>query len=158
MRKGPCHRPRPRRTAPTPTCRVQQVRSSRQAPTVQTGYDEKLVHTLYVDKPLSGTKAVQTLSRQNRAHPKKHDCFVLGYLNNSDSVTCAFQDYFRTTMLAEETDPNKLHDLKAARWSAGPHGKGGGKAGGSLPHRGRSPDLPGSDFHRLRGRLNRSVR
>ncbi len=80
----------------------------------QTGYDEPLLHTMYVDKPLSGIKAVQTLSRLNRAHPKKRDCFVLDFQNNSEAITFAFQDYFRTTLLAEETDPNKLHDLKAA--------------------------------------------
>ncbi len=80
----------------------------------QTGYDEPLLHTMYVDKPLSGIKAVQTLSRLNRAHPKKHDCFVLDFQNNSEATTYAFQDYYRTTLLAEETDPNKLHDLKAA--------------------------------------------
>ena len=80
----------------------------------QTGYDEPLLHTMYVDKPLSGVKAVQTLSRLNRAHPKKHDCFVLDFQNNSEGVSLAFQDYYRTTLLAEETDPNKLHDLKAA--------------------------------------------
>jgi len=80
----------------------------------QTGYDEPLLHSMYVDKPLSGIKAVQTLSRLNRAHPQKHDCFVLDFQNNSDGITFAFQDYYRTTLLAEETDPNKLHDLKAA--------------------------------------------
>jgi len=80
----------------------------------QTGYDEPLMHTMYVDKPLSGIKAVQTLSRLNRAHPKKSDCFVLDFQNNSEAITFAFQDYYRTTLLAEETDPNKLHDLKAA--------------------------------------------
>jgi len=80
----------------------------------QTGYDEPLLHTMYVDKPLSGIKAVQTLSRLNRAHPQKHDCFVLDFRNNSEAITFAFQDYYRTTLLAEETDPNKLHDLKAA--------------------------------------------
>ena len=80
----------------------------------QTGYDEPLLHTMYVDKPLSGVKAVQTLSRLNRSHPKKHDCFVLDFQNNSEGVTLAFQDYYRTTLLAEETDPNKLHDLKGA--------------------------------------------
>lgn len=80
----------------------------------QTGYDEPLLHTMYVDKPLSGIKAVQTLSRLNRAHPQKHDCFVLDFQNNSEAITFAFQDYYRTTLLAEETDPNKLHDLRAA--------------------------------------------
>ncbi|MDS4021492.1 MAG: type I restriction endonuclease subunit R [Candidatus Competibacter sp.] len=80
----------------------------------QTGYDEPLLHTMYVDKPLAGIKAVQTLSRLNRAHPQKHDCFVLDFQNNSEAITFAFQDYYRATLLADETDPNKLHDLKAA--------------------------------------------
>ncbi len=80
----------------------------------QTGYDEPLLHTMYVDKPLSGIKAVQTLSRLNRAHPQKHDVFVLDFMNDSDTIQQAFSDYYRTTILAEETDPNKLHDLKAA--------------------------------------------
>jgi type I restriction enzyme R subunit len=80
----------------------------------QTGYDEPLLHTMYVDKPLSSVKAVQTLSRLNRAYPKKHDCFVLDFQNNIEVVKIAFQNYYRTTLLAEETDPNKLHDLKAA--------------------------------------------
>jgi type I restriction enzyme R subunit len=80
----------------------------------QTGYDEPLLHTMYVDKVLSGIKAVQTLSRLNRAHPKKHDVFVLDFMNDSDTIQEAFADYYRTTVLAEETDPNKLHDLKAS--------------------------------------------
>ncbi|HDP36105.1 MAG TPA: type I restriction endonuclease subunit R, partial [Candidatus Hydrogenedentes bacterium] len=84
----------------------------------QTGYDEPLLHTMYVDKPLSGIKAVQTLSRLNRAHPKKHDVFVLDFQNNSEAITYAFQDYYRTTLLSDETDPNKLHDLKTALESA----------------------------------------
>jgi type I restriction enzyme R subunit len=79
----------------------------------QTGYDEPLLHTMYVDKPLSGIKAVQTLSRLNRAHPQKHDVFVLDFINNSDTIAAAFADYYRTTILSEETDPNKLHDLQA---------------------------------------------
>ena len=69
---------------------------------------------MYVDKPLSGIKAVQTLSRLNRAHPEKHDVFVLDFQNNTETITLAFADYYRTTVLSEETDPNKLHDLKAA--------------------------------------------
>jgi type I restriction enzyme R subunit len=79
----------------------------------QTGYDEPLLHTMYVDKTLSGIKAVQTLSRLNRAHPKKHDVFVLDFMNDADAIALAFSDYYRTTILSEETDPNKLHDLKA---------------------------------------------
>jgi len=80
----------------------------------QTGYDEPLLHTMYVDKILSGIKAVQTLSRLNRAHPQKHDTFVLDFMNDVDTITFAFADYYRTTVLSEETDPNKLHDLKGA--------------------------------------------
>ena len=80
----------------------------------QTGYDEPLLHTMYVDKPLSGVRAVQTLSRLNRAHPKKHDAFVLDFSNDADIIQHSFADYYRATILAEETDPNKLHDLKAA--------------------------------------------
>ena len=79
----------------------------------QTGYDEPLLHSMYVDKPLSGIKAVQTLSRLNRAHPKKHDVFVLDFMNEADTIQEAFAPYYRATILSEETDPNKLHDLKA---------------------------------------------
>ncbi|MFZ3091777.1 MAG: type I restriction endonuclease subunit R [Nitrospirota bacterium] len=79
----------------------------------QTGYDEPLLHTMYVDKLLSGIKAVQTLSRLNRAlgHIKR-DVFVLDFMNNTETIKEAFSDYYRTTVLSEETDPNKLHDLK----------------------------------------------
>ena len=90
----------------------------------QTGYDEPLLHTMYVDKVLSGIKAVQTLSRLNRAHPQKHDTFVLDFMNDSDAIRDAFADYYRTTILAEETDPNKLHDLKAALDSYQVYGAG----------------------------------
>ncbi|WP_245522700.1 type I restriction enzyme subunit R domain-containing protein [Thermanaerovibrio velox] len=79
----------------------------------QTGYDEPLLHTMYVDKVLSGVKAVQTLSRLNRAHPQKHDTFVLDFVNDPDTIRKAFEPYYRTTILADETDPNKLHNLKA---------------------------------------------
>ena len=79
----------------------------------QTGYDEPLLHTMYVDKVLSGIKAVQTLSRLNRAHPKKTDTFVLDFLNDADTIEAAFADYYRTTILSGETDPNKLNDQQA---------------------------------------------
>ncbi len=79
----------------------------------QTGYDEPLPHTMYVDKTLSGVKAVQTLSRLNRAHPKKHDVFVLDFLNDAETIRDAFADFYRATILSDETDPDKLHDLLA---------------------------------------------
>ncbi len=77
----------------------------------QTGYDEPLLHTMYVDKTLSSVKAVQTLSRLNRAHPAKHDAFVLDFANTAEDIERAFAPYYRTTVLSKETDPNKLHDL-----------------------------------------------
>ena len=77
----------------------------------QTGYDEPLLHTMYVDKRLSRVLAVQTLSRLNRAHPAKHETFVLDFANDADDIQRAFDPYYRTTVLAEETDANKLHDL-----------------------------------------------
>ena len=79
----------------------------------QTGYDEPLLHTMYVDKALSSIKAVQTLSRLNRAHPQKHDTFVLDFYNDSETIQKSFEPYYRTTILSDETDPNKLHDLKS---------------------------------------------
>jgi type I restriction enzyme, R subunit len=78
-----------------------------------TGYDEPLLHTMYVDKTLAGVKAVQTLSRLNRAHPRKYDTCVLDFVNAPSMIQEAFAPYYRTTILAEETDPNKLHDLVA---------------------------------------------
>jgi type I restriction enzyme, R subunit len=80
----------------------------------QTGYDQPLLHTMYVDKVLSGIKAVQTLSRLNCAHPQKYDAFVLDFMNDSETIRAAFDDYYRTTILSDETDPNRLHDLKAS--------------------------------------------
>jgi len=79
----------------------------------QTGYDEPLLHTMYVDKALSSIKAVQTLSRLNRSHPKKYDTFVLDFYNDSETIQKSFEPYYRTTILSDETDPNKLHDLKS---------------------------------------------
>ena len=78
----------------------------------QTGYDEPLLHTMYVDKHLSGIRAVQTLSRLNRFHPKKSDTFVLDFMNTTKVIQESFGDYYRTTILSDETDPDKLHDLK----------------------------------------------
>ena len=79
----------------------------------QTGYDEPLLHTMYVDKTLSGIKAVQTLSRLNRARSDKGDVFVLDFMNDADTIREGFEPFYRGTVLADETDPNKLHDLQA---------------------------------------------
>lgn len=79
----------------------------------QTGFDEPLLHTMYVDKMLYDIKAVQTLSRLNRCHPMKHDTFVLDFANKPAMIEQSFSRYYRTTLLSGETDPNKLYDLVA---------------------------------------------
>ena len=79
----------------------------------QTGFDEPLLHTMYVDKMLYDIKAVQTLSRLNRCHPMKHDVFVMDFANNPILIEQSFSRYYRTTLLSGETDPNKLYDLIA---------------------------------------------
>lgn len=77
----------------------------------QTGYDEPLLHTMYVDKPLRDLQAVQTLSRLNRTMPGKYETSVLDFVNTSDDIEQAFQPYYKTTLLSKETNPNKLNDL-----------------------------------------------
>ena len=77
----------------------------------QTGYDQPLLHTMYVDKQLSDLKAVQTLSRLNRCHPKKQDTFVLDFANDPEMIRQSFQRYYKTTILEGESDVNKLNDL-----------------------------------------------
>jgi type I restriction enzyme R subunit len=80
----------------------------------QTGFDQPLLHTMYVDKKLGGVNAVQTLSRLNRSHPLKQDTFVLDFANTTEEIEKAFKPYFESTILGEATDPNKLFDLKDA--------------------------------------------
>ena len=78
----------------------------------QTGFDQPLLHTMYVDKKLGGVNAVQTLSRLNRSHPLKKDTFVLDFANTAEDIENAFKPYFESTILGEATDPNKLFDLQ----------------------------------------------
>lgn len=78
----------------------------------QTGFDQPLLHTMYIDNVLSGVKAVQTLSRLNRTHPGKEDTFILDFVNNKDDILESFQPYYQQTSLTESTDPNLLYDLK----------------------------------------------
>lgn len=80
----------------------------------QTGFDQPLLHTMYVDKKLGGVNAVQTLSRLNRSHPLKKDTFVLDFANTAEDIENAFKPYFESTILGEATDPNKLFDLQDA--------------------------------------------
>jgi len=76
----------------------------------QTGYDQPLLHTMFVDKTLVGLAAVQTLSRLNRIHPEKTDTFVLDFRNEAEAITESFAPWYETTV-AIPTDPNLLHDL-----------------------------------------------
>ncbi|MCM1316132.1 MAG: type I restriction endonuclease [Clostridiales bacterium] len=78
----------------------------------QTGFDEPLLHTMFVDKKLSGVKAVQTLSRLNRTCRGKQDTFVLDFVNSAEDIQKAFEPYYEETVLERETDPNVLYDLK----------------------------------------------
>ncbi len=78
----------------------------------QTGFDQPLLHTMYVDKKLSGVKAVQTLSRLNRITPGKTDTFVLDFVNDQETIFEAFQPYYEKTIAEEEPDINHLFDLK----------------------------------------------
>lgn len=77
----------------------------------QTGYDEPLLHTMYVDKVLNDVKAVQTLSRLNRSAKYKIDTCVIDFANEPEHISEAFQPYYKETKLEGETDPNKLHNL-----------------------------------------------
>lgn len=78
----------------------------------QTGFDQPLLHTMYVDKKLGGVNAVQTLSRLNRTHPEKKSTMVLDFANEADEIKAAFEPYYETTLLSEGTDPNLLYELE----------------------------------------------
>lgn len=77
----------------------------------QVGFDQPLLHTMYVDKRLSGVLAVQTLSRLNRMYPGKEDTFVLDFVNRPEEILASFQPYYRTAQLEDVTDPNIVHEL-----------------------------------------------
>lgn len=78
----------------------------------QTGFDQPLLHTMYVDKRLSGIQAVQTLSRLNRTHPLKEDTFVLDFVNKPEEIQEAFKQYFDGAVMGEEVDPDRLYELQ----------------------------------------------
>ena len=85
----------------------------------QTGFDQPLLHTMYVDKKLGGVNAVQTLSRLNRTNPEKQSTMVLDFANEADEIKKAFEPYYETTILSEATDPNLLYE-KQGRLEAFP--------------------------------------
>ena len=78
----------------------------------QTGFDQPLLHTMYVDKMLNGITAVQTLCRVNRIHPNKNDTLILDFANKTEVIQKAFQPYYEATFLEEATDPHKLYELE----------------------------------------------
>jgi type I restriction enzyme R subunit len=79
----------------------------------QTGFDQPLLHTMYVDKRLAGIQAVQTLSRLNRTHPLKDDTFALDFVNDPDEIQEAFRQYYEGSVMGEQVDPDKLYEVKA---------------------------------------------
>jgi type I restriction enzyme R subunit len=79
----------------------------------QTGFDQPLLHTMYVDKRLAGIQAVQTLSRLNRIHPLKEDTFVLDFVNKREEIQEAFKTYYEGAEMGEEVDPARMYQLKA---------------------------------------------
>jgi type I restriction enzyme R subunit len=85
----------------------------------QTGFDQPLLHTMYVDKKLGGVNAVQTLSRLNRTYPGKEGTMVLDFANEPEEIRKAFQDYYETTLLSEATDPNLLYEVQSRLAAAG---------------------------------------
>ncbi|MBI4615605.1 MAG: type I restriction endonuclease subunit R, partial [Planctomycetes bacterium] len=78
----------------------------------QTGFDQPLLHTMYVDKKLGDVNAVQTLSRLNRIHPEKRGTVVLDFTNRAEDIKRAFEPYYETTILSEATDPNLLYEVQ----------------------------------------------
>ncbi|MGD9566781.1 MAG: hypothetical protein AB7V48_00405 [Sedimentibacter sp.] len=78
----------------------------------QTGFDEPLLHAMFVDKKLSGVKAVQTLFRLNRSMRGKLDTFVLDFVNTAEDIHKSFEPYYEETIFEDETNPNVIYDLK----------------------------------------------
>ena len=130
----------------------------------QTGFDQPLLHTMYVDTRLDGVRAVQTLSRLNRTHPGKDDTFVLDFVNDAETIREAFQPYYEQTEVSERAEPQQLYQLQAdlndrqvyhldeveACARVFFHRQRGSDAGrgGSAPGAGES--VPGSGGHALR--------
>ncbi|MDQ7780951.1 MAG: S24 family peptidase, partial [Planctomycetota bacterium] len=79
----------------------------------QTGFDQPLLHTMYVDKRLAGLQAVQTLSRLNRTHPAKEDTFILDFVNEPEEIAEAFKPYYEQTLVGEQADARQLYELQA---------------------------------------------
>jgi len=79
----------------------------------QTGFDQPLLHTMYVDRRLFGIQAVQTLSRLNRTHPLKEDTFILDFVNDRNEIQAAFKQYYEGAEMGEEVDPARMYEIRA---------------------------------------------
>jgi type I restriction enzyme R subunit len=79
----------------------------------QTGFDQPLLHTMYVDRRLFGIQAVQTLSRLNRTHPLKEDTFILDFVNDRQEIQAAFKQYYEGAEMGEEVDPARMYEIRA---------------------------------------------
>jgi len=85
----------------------------------QTGFDQPLLHTMYVDKRLAGIQAVQTLSRLNRIHPLKEDTFVLDFVNDRKEIQEAFKQFYEGAEIGEQVDPQRMYEIKVELDEAG---------------------------------------
>lgn len=79
----------------------------------QTGFNQPLLHTMYVDKRLAGIQAVQALSRLNRTHPLKEDTFILDFINDRQEIQEAFKQFYEGAIMGEEVAPERLYEIKA---------------------------------------------
>src|SRR5260370_41779440 len=79
----------------------------------QTGFDQPLLHTMYVDRRLFGIQAVQTLSRLNRTHPLKEDTFILDFVNHRQEIQAAFKQYYEGAEMGEEVEPARMYEIRA---------------------------------------------
>ena len=140
----------------------------------QTGFDQPLLHTMYVDKKLGGVNAIQTLSRLNRTHAGKNGAMVLDFANEADEIRTAFEPYYETTLLSEETDPNLLYEVQGRLFDFGVFAAGDVEAFARAyydpkatqdtlyaalePARQRFGELPGDEAADFRSQLSDYVR
>src|SRR5947208_10795625 len=79
----------------------------------QTGFDQPLLHTMYIDRRLAGIQAVQTLSRLNRVHPLKEDTFVLDFVNDRQEIQAAFKQFYEGAAMGEQVEPARMYEIRA---------------------------------------------
>jgi type I restriction enzyme R subunit len=85
----------------------------------QTGFDQPLLHSMYIDKRLAGIQAVQTLSRLNRIHPIKEDTFILDFVNDREEIRAAFKTYYEGAEMGEQVDPARMYEIKGEMDASG---------------------------------------